>query len=109
MPLKLTVLSYPRVATTDRKVLPLHTTWALSNNHHIRHIHPGQIRVAVYHGSNRHALSSQLIGHDVVITNYETVRFEFTRAKDSFLFTETWARVVLDEGEYPYAINIKQT
>jgi SNF2 family DNA or RNA helicase len=56
--------------------------------------------VALYHGANRHTLSTHLFKHEIVLTNYETLRSEFiTRGRDSLLYSEEWARIVLDEGE----------
>jgi SNF2 family DNA or RNA helicase len=66
----------------------------------VSHIHPGRIRLALYHGSNRRRLSSELHNYDIVLTNYDTLRSEWTgRARDGLLYSEEWARIVLDEGE----------
>ncbi|KAH0541601.1 hypothetical protein FGG08_003949 [Glutinoglossum americanum] len=66
-----------------------------------RHIHSGKVRMALYHGSNRHALSTNLLSYDIVLTNYETLRSEFTgRGQDSLLYSGEWARIVLDEAHH---------
>jgi len=57
--------------------------------------------VAVYHGSNRDGLSDELRSHDVVLTTYDTLRSEWTsKAGKGVLYSEIWARVVLDEGKF---------
>ncbi|KAL9567380.1 hypothetical protein ACKAV7_008455 [Fusarium commune] len=59
------------------------------------HIMPGQIRVAVYHGTGRQTLAKQFRDNDIVLTTYQTLRSEWTNKGP--LFTEQWFRVVLDE------------
>ena len=66
----------------------------------VRHIHAGELRVVVYHGSSRSRWSQSLHTHDVILTNYDTLRSEWTcEARDSPLYSQEWARIVLDEGE----------
>ncbi|RBR14509.1 hypothetical protein FVER53590_03350 [Fusarium verticillioides] len=60
------------------------------------HITPGQIRVAVYHGTGRQTLAKQLRNNDIVLTTYQTLRSDW--ANKGPLFTEQWFRVVLDEA-----------
>ncbi|KAH7169483.1 SNF2 family N-terminal domain-containing protein [Fusarium sp. MPI-SDFR-AT-0072] len=60
------------------------------------HIMPGQIRVAVYHGTGRQTLAKQFRDNDIVLTTYQTLRSEWTNKGP--LFTEQWFRVVLDEA-----------
>lgn len=63
----------------------------------IRHIHPGQLSVATYHGTGRKRLAQRFRSYDIILTTYQTLRSEWT-AKGP-LFSEEWFRVVLDEGE----------
>ncbi|KAH0562185.1 hypothetical protein GP486_003119 [Trichoglossum hirsutum] len=66
-----------------------------------RHIHSGRVCVALYHGTNRNASSTHLHKRDIVLTSYETMRSEYTsRGQDSPLYSEEWARIVLDEDDY---------
>ncbi|KAF4952520.1 hypothetical protein FGADI_6755 [Fusarium gaditjirri] len=60
------------------------------------HIVPGQIRVALYHGTGRQNLAKQFRNNDIVLTTYQTLRSEWTNKGP--LFTESWFRVVLDEA-----------
>ncbi|RYP49271.1 hypothetical protein DL768_004994 [Monosporascus sp. mg162] len=62
----------------------------------IDHVHPGRLRVAVYHGSQKKDTSAQLRDSDIILTTYETMRSSWV-AQD-WLYQETWRRVVLDEG-----------
>ncbi|KAI5456911.1 SNF2 family N-terminal domain-containing protein [Mariannaea sp. PMI_226] len=69
------------------------TEW---NNQINKHIIPGQIRIATYHGPSRHNLASQFQSYDVILTNYQTLQSDF--AANGPLFSEWWFRVVLDEA-----------
>ncbi|TVY66693.1 putative ATP-dependent helicase [Fusarium oxysporum f. sp. cubense] len=60
------------------------------------HIVPGQIRVALYHGTGRQSLAKHFRNNDIVLTTYQTLRSEWTSKGP--LFTEQWFRVVLDEA-----------
>ncbi|KAI8718206.1 hypothetical protein NCS52_00598800 [Fusarium sp. LHS14.1] len=62
----------------------------------IRHIHPGQLSIATYHGTDRGRLAQQLGDHDIILTTYETLRSDW--AAKGPLFAEEWFRVVLDEA-----------
>ncbi|KAF8862893.1 hypothetical protein BDZ45DRAFT_702737 [Acephala macrosclerotiorum] len=63
-----------------------------------RHIHAGQMRLAVYHGSNRHLLPSKFWETDIILTTYETLRLDW--AASGPLYSGTWRRLVLDEAHY---------
>lgn len=70
-----------------------------------RHFYPGQIRIALYHGSHRRKLSSQIFLNDIVFTTFETVRSEWSeQGSGSVLFSNSqeWGRVVLDEGQLSF-------
>ncbi|KAI1039961.1 hypothetical protein LB505_006019 [Fusarium chuoi] len=58
---------------------------------------PGQIRVALYHGTGRQSHAKHFRDNDIVMTTYQTLRSEWTNKGP--LFTEQWIRVVLDEGQ----------
>ncbi|KAF4335306.1 helicase-like transcription factor [Fusarium beomiforme] len=61
-----------------------------------RHICPGQIHVALYHGAGRQSLAREFQNNDIILTTYQTLRSEWTNKGP--LFTEQWFRVVLDEA-----------
>jgi SWI/SNF-related matrix-associated actin-dependent regulator of chromatin subfamily A3 len=56
------------------------------------------LKVAVYHGNQRHAEFPNWVGYDVVLTTYGTLSAEFDDSKSSILFTTKFCRLVLDEG-----------
>ncbi|KAH8597908.1 SNF2 family N-terminal domain-containing protein [Bisporella sp. PMI_857] len=63
-----------------------------------RHIHADQLRLAVYHGSNRNLLPSMFWENDIILTTYETLRLEW--AANGPLYSGIWRRVVLDEAHH---------
>ncbi|QGI81252.1 hypothetical protein CEK25_007981 [Fusarium fujikuroi] len=60
------------------------------------HIMPGQIRVALYHGTGRQNIARHFRDNGIVLTTYQTLRSEWTNKGP--LFREPWFRVVLDEA-----------
>lgn len=67
------------------------------------HIHQEKIKTAVYLGSERQRLRSELQSADIIFTTYETMRRDW--AQSGPLFTRSWYRVVLDEGMYSRVTN----
>ncbi|KAI0600873.1 hypothetical protein F4775DRAFT_543860, partial [Biscogniauxia sp. FL1348] len=63
-----------------------------------RHIGAGQVSMLIYHGSDRHRLSSQFKDVDIVLTTYEILRSE--RTLKGPLYSQLWWRVVLDEAHH---------
>ncbi|RSL59357.1 hypothetical protein CEP54_007308 [Fusarium duplospermum] len=61
-----------------------------------KHIHPGQLSVATYHGTDRERLAQQFRSHDIILTTYQTLRSDW--AAKGPLVSEEWFRVVLDEA-----------
>ena len=66
-----------------------------------RHLHPNTLSWCRYHGPKRFHDTSRMFLHDIVITTYDVVSADWRRLADSLgpLFSTTWRRVVLDEGE----------
>lgn len=89
----------------DRSVLDVPVTILSSSQlTSLRHIFPGQIRFALYHGSLRAHIEKSLVEYDIVLTTYGTLQAEWkSRNEESPLYSNTWARVVLDEGQIYYS------
>ncbi|EHK18835.1 uncharacterized protein TRIVIDRAFT_193915 [Trichoderma virens Gv29-8] len=62
------------------------------------HIHPGALKIAIYHGSDRQKLQDSLQNSDITLTTYETMRRDWE--ENGALFTRQWLRVVLDEAHH---------
>ncbi|PNP81279.1 hypothetical protein FNYG_05311 [Fusarium nygamai] len=91
--------SAPKTCRTTLIVAPNSTIPAWQEQI-VRHVVPDQIRVVLFHGPMREKLAKSLIEYDVVLTTYGTLQSEWRSKKEgSPLFTHTWARVVLDEGQ----------
>ena len=65
------------------------------------HILPGKIRWLTYHGPKRQEVSGNIASYDIVLTTYDTLRFDFINKGP--IFEQEWARVILDEGIYSSA------
>ena len=65
------------------------------------HLHPETLRWCRYHGPKRFHDTSRTPSPDIVITTYDVVSADWRRIAYSLgpLFSTTWRRVVLDEGE----------
>ncbi len=61
-----------------------------------KHIHTSQVQVATYHGSLTKRSSVPFEEYDIILTTYETLRFEWN--SKGALFQRKWSRLVLDEG-----------
>jgi SNF2 family DNA or RNA helicase len=85
------------MAVSDQSVCPLVMVYHVILRS-LRHIHDGQLRTALYHGSSRHLVVDDLHEQDVVLTTYETLRNDF-EAKGP-LYKRQWHRIVLDEGTW---------
>lgn len=59
---------------------------------------PGAITLLTYVGTGRAQLSRDWNDKDIVLTTYDTLRSE--RISNGPVFRRTWARVILDEGEF---------
>ncbi|KAF2792116.1 hypothetical protein K505DRAFT_408838 [Melanomma pulvis-pyrius CBS 109.77] len=63
-----------------------------------KHIRPGHMRVAVYHGSSRKRMPAEFKNNDIIITTYETLRSDWIASGP--LYSEKWHRLVLDEAHH---------
>jgi hypothetical protein len=74
----------------------------------LRHLRPGKLKCHIYHGQNRKG--TEFLGqYDVVITTYHTVsaiwrKLNRQSGNEKSIFSLTWHRVILDEGEVSYRI-----
>ncbi|PVI01811.1 hypothetical protein DM02DRAFT_671025 [Periconia macrospinosa] len=86
------ISSQTTLVVTTKSTLP---GWGLQID---QHIHVGQLRTAVYHGSNRDLVVKRFDELDLVLTTYETLRSEF-EVKGP-LYEKQWHRIVLDEAHH---------
>ena len=63
---------------------------------HWRHLKLDTLKVALFHGDNRAKTTEALVDHDVVLTTYRTLVFDWKGRR--VLQAMEWFRVVLDEG-----------
>ena len=63
-----------------------------------KHIHPNQIKSAIYHDANKERLAPYLQDLHLVVTTYETLRSEWEG--NGPLCSIKWLRVVLDEAHH---------
>ena len=73
-----------------------------------RHLRSESIHYHLYHGQNRTDTES-LERYDVVVTTYHTVsaiwrKLKDQRSNDKSIFSTTWHRIILDEGNRPRQI-----
>jgi len=60
----------------------------------------GNLKVYVYHGPQRSTSAAFLSSHDVVLTTYQTLTYDFAaHGQRTGVFAVTWLRVVLDEAQ----------
>jgi SNF2 family DNA or RNA helicase len=64
---------------------------------HWRHLKLDTLKVALFHGDNRAKTTEALVDHDVVLTTYRTLVFDWKGRR--VLQAMEWFRVVLDEGK----------
>ncbi|MCJ1401479.1 hypothetical protein MMC11_004693 [Xylographa trunciseda] len=69
-----------------------------------KHVHPGSLKVHVYHGIKKVSDVSKLLEFDIVVTTYATLLTEWSSTRKGsskrtkFLHSCNWHRVVLDEA-----------
>ncbi|RYP69277.1 hypothetical protein DL770_008287 [Monosporascus sp. CRB-9-2] len=63
-----------------------------------KHLRPGTLRVAVFHGDGRAKTTEALLDHDVVLTTYRTLAMDWKGRR--VLQEMGWYRVVLDEAHW---------
>ena len=64
---------------------------------HWRHLRLDTLKVALFHGDSRAKTTEALVDHDVVLTTYRTLVFDWKGRR--VLQAMEWFRVVLDEGK----------
>ena len=74
-----------------------------------RHLVPRALACYIYHGHNKKSIDF-LRQFDVVITTYHTIaaiwKHHSAHQDDESLYSLTWHRIVLDEGEGRHIINL---
>jgi SWI/SNF-related matrix-associated actin-dependent regulator of chromatin subfamily A3 len=65
--------------------------------HHGHVVGFDNLRVHKFHGSREETDIAKLINSEIVLTTYATIAADFSR--DMRLYSVTWFRIVLDEGE----------
>ncbi|KAI9708611.1 MAG: hypothetical protein M1820_003829 [Bogoriella megaspora] len=63
-----------------------------------KHIHPGNARTLVYHGSGRQRMFKDFGNYDIILTTYETMRADWKI--NGTLYWTAWHRLVLDEAHH---------
>jgi hypothetical protein len=71
-----------------------------------RHLSQDSLQWYKYHGDNRDVSMVALLKHDIVLTTYATLVYEFQRGA-SMLHRTHWYRFVLDEGELYFSFQLK--
>ncbi|KAK3997923.1 SNF2 family N-terminal domain-containing protein [Cladorrhinum sp. PSN332] len=63
-----------------------------------KHIHPGNLSVFTYHGTERRQEDANLRNYDIILTTYGTAMAEHRNHRNGVMYRIKWYRLVLDEA-----------